>query len=210
MELCGRRSTMPGQSTHDLLEFLDFTASKHLMKPATARALKGACNAVLSVLDEAEAADVFAVDLDGVFQRYENMKGMEVSPNTMRSYRQRVSQAIAEFGRYRANPSQWRPAGGQRNASVSKRSQKSNPVTRDNAGAEGQADTVIQRTESADDITHQFPLRRNTIVEISGIPFDVTRSEMARMTAFLSNLVAPPEETDPVQLMLNPADSEAV
>ena len=46
------------------------------------------------------------------------------------------------------------------------------------------------------------------VITVKGIPFDVTRSEMARLTAFLSNLVAEGEEEGRMPLMLNAPSSE--
>ena len=80
---------MANQDREALLKFLDFASNRGLMKKTTAQSLKSACSAVLGILDENDAKDVFAVDLEGMFQRYENLKESEVSPSTFRAYRQR-------------------------------------------------------------------------------------------------------------------------
>ena len=192
---------MPGQGKTELLEFLDFAGNKGLMTKTSAQSLRSACTAVFSILDDAETDDVFTMDLDALFHRYENIKGMEVSPNTMKAYRQRVKQAISDFERYKDNPSQWKPAGGQRSTSGGKRSSTNRTNDSGAPDRNGKLDSPVLEAKSADEITHQFPLRRDVIVRVSGIPFDVTRSEMARMTAYLSNLVAESDETEPPQLM---------
>ena len=189
---------MPGQGKTELLEFLDFVSSKGLMTKAATQSLKTACGAVLSILDEDEAQDIFVVDLEAVFRRYENLKGMEVSPNTLRAYRQRVKQAVSDFERYKANPSQWKPAVGQRSNRNTKRSGINTP---DIESPVSQNSDVATSPATVDDIVHHFPLRRDAIVQITGIPFDVTKSEMARMTAFLSNLVAEVDDTQHPMLM---------
>ncbi len=199
---------MPGQSKDDLLEFLDYAGNRGLMTKVSAQSLRSACTAVFSILDEDEAGDIVAMDLDGLFHRYENIKGMEVSPNTLRAYRQRVRQAISDFERYTANPSQWKPAGGQRTNSTGKRSPR-NVTTNSREGEQpARFDSSGVGALSADEITHQFPLRQDVIVRISGIPFDVKRSEMARMTAYLSNLVAETDEVEPLQLMPGTTDND--
>lgn len=199
---------MPGQGKTELLEFLDFAGNKGLMTKASAQSLRSACLAVFSILDDAETDNLFTMDLDALFHRYENIKGMEVSPNTMRAYRQRVKQAISDFERYKDNPSQWKPAGGPRSNSSGKRSSRSPTANSRKMDPQARTDSSVLGASSADEITHQFPLRRDSIVRISGIPFDVTRSEMARMTAYLSNLVAEADEIEHPQLMSGTADND--
>ena len=199
---------MPGQGKTELLEFLDFAGNKGLMTKANAQSLRSACTAVFSIFDDAETDDVFATDLDDLFHRYENIKGMEVSPNTMKAYRQRVKQAISDFGRYKENPTQWKPAGGPRSNNAGKRSSKTPTANPRGTDPQAPADSSVLGPVSADEITHQFPLRRDAVVRISGIPFDVTRSEMARMTAYLSNLVAEVDETEHPKLMPGTTDND--
>ena len=91
---------MPGEGKNDLLEFLDHAGNRGLMTKVSAQSLKSACTAVFSILDVSEPESILAIDLDDLFHRYENIKGMEVSPNTLRAYRQRVKQAISDFERY--------------------------------------------------------------------------------------------------------------
>ena len=107
-----------------LIEFLSWAAEKGMMKKTTASAIKAACNAVLSVLDEGESADVTNINLETVFHRYENLHGFDVAPATMKAYRQRVSYAVEEFRKYNENKSGWKPSGGQRTNSSQPRSKK--------------------------------------------------------------------------------------
>jgi hypothetical protein len=202
---------MVGQDKAALLEFLDFTTNKGLLRKTTVDSLKSACNAVFSILEEDEVADVFGLDLDGIFQRYENVRGLDLRPDTMQAYRQRVRQAISEFKGYKADPSRWKPQtrARPRSSNTAKNSEKTvRSVQNSVTGTELPDPTAVHST-LADRITHQFPLRRDTIVTISGIPFDVTKAEMGRMTAFLSNLVVGSEASDSIQLMLNAPDAES-
>ena len=195
------------QNKAGLMDFLDFVSSKSLMKKSTAGSLKSACSAVFSILDEHEEQDIASLDLESVFQRFENAKGMEVNPDTLRAYRNRVKQAVSEFQRYKENPSQWKPSGTQRSSKSSTRNNKSEAQI--NGNTNGVATSPIHRSGTVDGvegIVHRFPLRQDTIVCITGIPFNVTKAEMARMTAFLSNLVAESEDEGTTQLML-PAQS---
>ena len=118
----------------------------------------------------------------------------------MKAYRQRVAYAVQEFRNFNENKSGWKPSGGRRPTTPKPR-QKKNVSRMDDVDAftTGEADDALM-------ITHQFPLRRGMVVSIKGIPFDVKRSEMSRLTAFLSNLVASQEEV--IHPMLNPSPDE--
>ena len=60
---------------------------------------------------------------------------------------------------------------------------------------------------AAETIVHHFPLRHSHFVRISGVPFNITKYEMARLTTFLSHLVAVKEEQTDVSATLPTQDS---
>ena len=201
---------MAGQSKTDLLEFLDYTAEKGLMKKPTAQSLKAACNAVLSAMDKGQQDNVFTIDLDEAAQRYWNLNATTVKPGTLSAYRKRVKQAVSDFQLFKDDPEHWKPVARQRQARGAKRtgtsvaeSQKPTAVVND-LGA-----PIDDELLSADKITHRFPLRRDAVVKISGIPFDVTKAEMSRMTAFLSNLVAETDDGELPRLMRGEPETES-
>ena len=174
---------MPGQDQAALLGFLDHAADANLMQKGTAQSLKSACRAVLSVLDDQEREDILALDLDDVLQRYAaTPHSSDLDPVTIRHYQLRVRNAIAGFQRYHADPANWRPG--------SRRQRR--PRHAKHSNTEPPPDTVQPATAEA--IVHHFPLRAGHFVRITGIPFDITKSEMARLTTQLSYLVAPAEE----------------
>jgi hypothetical protein len=197
---------MAEHSKAGLLKFLDHTAEKGLTKKATAQSLKAACNTVLSILDDDEEVDILSLDLDGVFRRFENKRSMDFNPTTLGVYKRRVRYARDEFRRYLEDPSGWKPSGGQRRSRTTRQLAKNGEKPGQAIESQGQLVDRVALEEMVASIVHQFPLRRDAIVSISGIPFDVTKSEMGRMTAFLSNLVVGSEDTEPVQLMLNASD----
>lgn len=175
---------MPGQDQTALLGFLDYAAEAALMQKSTAQSLKSACRAVLSVLDDQEREDILALDLDDVLQRYADAPhSPEVDPVTIHHYQLRARNAIAGFARYHADPHNWRP--GSRRQCRRRRAKPNN--------TEAAPDTV--QPDTAETIVHHFPLRAgHHVVRITGIPFDITKSEMSRLTNYLSHLVAPAEE----------------
>lgn len=177
----------------ELFNFLDWAGERGQMKKATARSLKVACKGVLEVLDEAEEADVSKISLTDVFQRYENLNSFNTTPGTLKAYRNRVNYAINEFLSFNQDKANWKPSGGQRASSSRSTNKGKKKSTLDKIGDEqGEIDipSLGGNGDQASKITHRFPLRRDMVVSISGIPFDVTRLEMGRLTAYLSNLVA--------------------
>ena len=188
-------------SREKLDEFLGWVAEKGLMKLGTARALRSACKTVLAVMEDDEARDMSTVDLQDVVQRYQNLHGMAVNPRTLQVYDRRVRQAVTEFLRYNEDRANWKPSAVQRSKKPAQSAKKRRPASRTpiNGGVENPESHPLDLDVSK--IVHSFPLRRDTIVTVSGIPFDVKRSEMSRLTAYLSNLV-PHSEEEQRQLML--------
>jgi hypothetical protein len=194
------------ETKDQLFAFLNWAGDKGMMKKSSARALRSACNAVLAVLDDSEAQDVLAIDLLSVVHRYENVHGLEISPSTMRAYKQRVTYALEEFKRYNQDKAGWKPSGSQYlNSSTQRSSKGRNEGRRPREGSHITEHTQIQ-IDGASQITHHFPMRIDTVVTISGIPFDVKRGEMSRLNAFLSNLVSDLELNDRFPPMLNPSN----
>ena len=194
---------MSDLSKQELIRFLTWAEDKGLMKSATARSLKSACNSVLAVMDEDEGLDLSKTDMEGVFQRYENKNSYDVNPRTLASYRSRVKYAVDEFIKYNGNKAGWKPSGGQRSPSQAARKKASRHeslIQEDPIEAQ-----ILHGGEwDAADITYQFPIRRNLVVTVKGIPFDVKKAEMSRFTAFLSNLVAESDAEVQNQPRLNP------
>ena len=190
-----------------MIAFLDWTAEKGMIKRGTARSLRSACNAVLSVMDDDEARDVSGVDLQAVIQRYQNLHSLDVSPKTMQAYDRRVRQAVEEFVRFNQDKAGWKPSGVRRSRTPA----RSNSMPKNSSGSTNHAGVKEPPSPTVDfdvsEIIHQFPLRRDKVVTVTGIPFDVKRSEMSRLNAFLSNLVVTPEE-EQQQLMLTAPASE--
>ncbi len=193
---------MDDLSREQLFQFLDYVADKGLMKKTTAASLRSACTAVLEVLEEDEGKDLSKLDIDSALRRYGNLNGYKVTPATLQTYGQRVRYAISEFREFVADRASWKPSGGQRTRTSPKASSKKNDSRKTRKREEVDPSEELQESIDAANITHRFPLRRDAVVTIKGIPFDVKKSEMARLNGFLANLVSVPEEPEPQQLML--------
>lgn len=201
---------MVEQNKAALFGFLDYASEKNLVKKEAAQALKSASRKVFSILDDQEQEDIFALDLDEVFRRFGNSpSARDVNPNTMRAYQQRVRQAVEDFKRFKDDPTNWKPARTRRQTRTTRATPAHDTRTPKEAERKEQSVADPVHLVSVEAIVHRFPVRRDVIVQISGIPFDITKAEMARMTAYLSNLVVPDaDDSGQTPLMLNPADKE--
>ena len=188
-------------SKQDLISFLDRAGERGMMKQTTARSLRSACTTVLSVLDEQEAVDILAVDLDSVFERYENQRRMDISSATMQAYKRRVGYAIEEYLKYDSDDMDLKPSVGHMPSAMVQSATRGKTL-RHARGQSVARDESRSRVVDAATLTHQFPLRRNAVVTVTGIPFDVKKSEMSRLNAFLSNLVVSAEDEEAEKLSL--------
>ena len=181
------------------------------MKKEAAQALKSACRTVFSILDDQEQKDIVALDMDEVFRRFGNSsRAMAVSPNTMRAYQHRVRQAVEDFKRFQDDRANWKPARTRRQTRATRAAPAHDIRTPKEAERIEQPVADAVHPVSVEAIVHRFPVRRDVIVQISGIPFDITKTEMARMNAYLSNLVVPDaDDSGQTPLMLNVADKES-
>ena len=200
---------MSDYSTQGVMNFLDFASQRGLMKKSSVTPIKTACNNIFPVLDESEASDVSKLDLEAVIQRYKNINSLKVRPDTMQTYATRVKYAVSEFIKYNDDPASWKPQGGQRSATSAQSSRREKPAPNGASQPIGNEPTPKGSSLDASQITHQFPIRRDMVVTVQGIPFDVRRSEMARLTAFLSNLVAEEVADEQMPLMLNAPPEES-
>jgi len=160
---------------------MDYLADKGLMAKNTAAARKAAANKVLGVLDENEASDILAVDLNDVMTRFQNLEGKKYTPGSLSTYRSRTKAALDDFESYLENPMGFRPKlqsrepkqktlraeGG--NLSVEPGKAKMDHVAR-SAAVPPAVDKIMP-----------IPLRQDLTVYIQGLPFDLTEAEARKI-----------------------------
>lgn len=191
----------------DLLDFLDYASSKGLIAKNTATAYRSACNAILSDPDD-ESEDLSDVDMERVAMKFTNLNGFKYKPDSLQTYLGRFDKLNKEYRAYRDNPMSYKPT--QPHRSTSSRKTPRQPTNSDRTVGSPVSLAHPEETESGhrhppsrpEQIVHYFPLRQDVIVEVTGIPFDVKKSEMGRFTAFLSNLVPQEDELQSQQQML--------
>jgi hypothetical protein len=144
-------------SRDNLVGFLEFVADKNLMKSETVSGYKKACNVVLKILDDEEAADLSKIDLESVFQRHRNFAAGRVKPATLKTYELRTRAAINAFLEYAKDPSSWRPGVKARAPRVTKVQAKASRTTGKSKESEQHVETPSQPSIYVDFQIHISP-----------------------------------------------------
>lgn len=179
-------------SLNALNQFLDWAAAKGLMNKNTSTSRKLAVNKVLSVLDEGEVLDLRTINPDDVFARFETLKGMDFKPASLRVYQSRMNSALGDFLEYVDNPSGFRPKKprNQRNrgsnGDVEKSNQKASTPAAERVSYIESTNRQVTGNVMQNTINVPIPLREGLIVDVSRLPFDLTKKEAARIASVIS------------------------
>jgi len=168
------------------LEFLDFLGNKGLMNKMTVASRKAAVKTFLSILSDQEAQDVTKLDLNELAIRFSNLKGAEFKPESIKVYKSRVTTALEDFKKYRANPLSFKPTVGAPRTSGATKAEKADdqkPVVKDQKFLDDQSG-----------IAFPVPIRPNVVVRIVGIPSDLTKKEAAKIGNVIAALATVDDE----------------
>lgn len=178
---------MTEYSAQALLSFLDYLAEKGLVKKATIVARKAAVNNVLAILDEEERSDLRKLDVDAVAHRFSTLRGSKYSPQSLKEYRVRLRNSLSDFLRYKENPANFKTSVPAR-ALPSKRGTK--PAT--SLSPDVLVPHRTHQTSPPTDSTFNVPvpIRPGVIVQINGIPTDLTKLEAAKIANVISAMAS--------------------
>ncbi len=179
---------MNGQSTEDLLKFMDFLGDKGLMKPQTASSRKASAASLLSILSDEEAADVTKLDLEQITQRFLNLKGSAFKPESVKLYKARTESAIKDFIEYKRDPLSFKPSLSQRAARNSGQKPKSETAIVDGEPKQSHAPNSSMQTEG---VVFPIPLRAGVTVKVAGIPADLKSIEARKISNVILALAMP-------------------
>ena len=179
----------------DVLKFLDYAEKKGLLKGNTAAGHKAAAKKVLSIEGDLDKVDVRHLDLDTLFQRFENLHKDEFTPGSLQTYRSRVRQAISWFLTWSANPSGWKPPVG---VTRTARPSTNGKLIGDNPLKPGVADDATAPPPPAPEpkgrlVDYPFPLRAGVMVRLF-LPADLKRVEVRRLNAYMATLAVDGDE----------------
>jgi hypothetical protein len=174
------------RSREALVKFLDYLAEKGLMARNTVQARKAAVSKILGILDDAEASDVTALDIDGVVSRFGNLHGQEYTPQSLAAYKSRLNSALEDFRSYSSNPLGFRPSLQNRERTKS----KSTKAPTESAISEKRGEPVRSSSAliAADNIM-PIAIRPDLTVYIQGLPFDLSEAEARKIAAVVTAMV---------------------
>lgn len=172
-----------GRTADDLKAFLSWTADKGMIPAATVHARKAASNMVLDILSEEEAKDVTALDLDDVMRRFQNLKGKNYTPTSLRTYQSRLGKAVEDFKVYLDNPMAFKPSGSRQSNGTNRTASKGKTKA---AEIESPRPVALPSHSPASlemPSTHilSIPIRVDLVVRIQGLPFDLSVAEAEKI-----------------------------
>lgn len=159
------------------LQFLDYLGQKGLIPTATAASRKATANKVLAILSQEEAADVLALDLDEVMQRFQNLNAQNYTPESLQTYRSRMRTAFEDFRAYCQSPHTFKPAGQAKTKTKSGNETSPKAKTQQAPQPPAPPPAPTHPTGAALPI----PLRANLTVQVIGLPYDLTKAEAQRL-----------------------------
>lgn len=169
-------------SVGDLLDFLEHSAARGLMPPATANALAVASRNVFAILTDAEKDDVRNLDLDGVIRRFQNKRAKDFSSDTLAEYGRRVRRAVQLFTDWKADPAGFK---------APRRSTRSSRRRNEETDQESAAEPTVPASNypiAPGAYQTAIPLGPGRIVVLSNVPSDLTPAEADRLAAFVKML----------------------
>lgn len=173
----------PNRSREDLAEFLDYLAEKGLMAKATVQARKAAASKILGILERSEANDVTKIDLEDVVARFGRLHGKQYTPQSLTTYKSRLSSALDDFQSYLSNPLAFRP-------SVQSRERPKLKVIKDISEFSPQETRTepARSTISPMATSNIVPIaiRADLTIYIQGLPFDLSEAEARKIAAVVT------------------------
>lgn len=145
-------------SVDALFKFLDYLKKANFMKATTISARKAAVRKIFLHSTKEEFENVIEVDIEELSNRLTG-----VAASTRDTYESRVQSSIEEFKRYLASPEQYKP-----------------DVLSRNRLAHGQILDSQQKLGSI-----EIPIRSNLTVSITGLPFDLSKSEAKKISGII-------------------------
>lgn len=181
------------QDTHsadDLLDFLTHAAERGLMPAATAQALSVATRNVVSVLDDAERADLPLDDLDGIIRRFTNKRARDFNPATLKEYGRRLERAVSMYLRWREDPASFTVK--TRATKSPKKKERGQPARQSEAPVSQPTpgEPSVRAVSDGSGYGTAFPVRPGQVVTIGNVPHDLTAAEAERLAQFI-RLLAP-------------------
>jgi hypothetical protein len=186
-----------------LIEFLDAAIEKGWFNVASVKALRTATLKILEVESGWESIDLRALDVDGLFERFRNLKRNAYSDDSMRVYKNRFGQALKMHLARLNGDANWKAYGpSARSTSPSKSPSNAGKAAKGSPAAEvtlirSGSGAVLEEGEHAPPydaasgsvplMRYPFPLRATVDVWLT-LPRDITKEEADRLSVFIRSL----------------------
>lgn len=182
-----------------LNRFLDYALEKGLLKSETAKSRKTAVNKILEKITDEQRGDVRKVDLDLEAEHFANRQGAGYIPTSLQTYKSRAKTALADFESYVDNPMTFKPAGAGNGKAASRSGAASGQrkPKQEKAKAAAEVAKVVQPTSAAplpsapvveEGLTFPVPIRSGLIVQLRGMPFDLSAAEAEKIAQVVKAL----------------------
>jgi len=182
-----------------LNRFLDYALEKGLLKSETAKSRKTAVNKILEKITDEQRADVRKIDLDLEADHFANRQGAGYIPASLQTYKSRARTALADFEAYVDNPMTFKPAGANNGKAASKSGagsavRKPKPAKAKEAAEVNKAAQPATAAPAAslpaveEGLTFPVPIRPGMIVQLRGVPFDLTAAEAEKIAQVVKAL----------------------
>jgi hypothetical protein len=162
-----------GRSREDLLRFLGNMGRKGMIPANTASARKAAVNKILLMLSDDEAQDVTGLDVDEAIRRFGNRYRAEYTPESLQSYASRLRSSIDDFKRHCDDPLNFKPG------TIKRILRKPREEGRSIVRAGNEAPTLVRPITAVQILP--INVRPDLIVQIAGLPHDLTKVEAQRI-----------------------------
>jgi hypothetical protein len=135
---------------------------------------------VLGVLDPEEQADVTAVDLDSTMTRFFNLHGKDYNTSSLNVYKSRTNAAINDFKDWLADPLTFKPQSNKVEKKADKEPAK-NGSPKNGPAVDETGPVSISPSQSTAVNVFPIQIRKNLVVRIHGLPFDLSKPEADRI-----------------------------
>ena len=179
--------------TDAVLDFLVHAGERGLLPAGTASALAVGSRTVFAILEDDEAADLRAVDLNAIVARFANRRARDFNPSSLKEYGRRAHRAWALFSAWKADPANFSPKSRATAAKTAREPKSRNGrPTIDVAPSPLAVPTPheLPVNESLGLYTTAFPIRRGHLVTLGNVPADLTVEEAERLASFVRLLGA--------------------
>ena len=165
-----------GRSRADLLKFLEYMGRKGLIPANTASARKAAANQVLAMLGDDEAQDVTDLDVDETIRRFGNRFRSDYTAESLQSYASRLRSSLDDFKRHCDDPLNFKPG----RSKIGGRGPRAKAEATASESGTLSSDFSQLRSVPAVQVL-PIALRQDLVVQIAGLPHDLTKSEAQRI-----------------------------